>query len=409
MKKYLYNSLGTLCLMAAATIMSCSDENDFPNKPQSIDIQKAIVVTPLTGGLQVDWTPNPEDKNFEFLNIHFTDQDGKARNYNMSRYNSRLVVPEYTKPGGTTVIVNTKDEVTLFITGLVNQSYTLNFAAYNNDNNKIDLGSRSETPNDYTQGMPDSLYNVTIIGLKKKIALTWQEPPMGSGSTLKGIRFFFEDNFGQKIEKTYTKGIRHDTVEVAPGDYTVTYETFSEVGKKWVPATYNNNVVSVIEFNGVDKWSATDKAGWTIVANTEQVLPSENGYAKNILDGDLGTYWHNSWSADWLPAPYFLDITLDKAQLISGFLFSQRAKTPNRWVKEFAVYLKETEEETYPTTPNFTGQLADIDGKQTLMMRKAVTAKYIQLKLISSWMKDATSEKFYCIGEFGLVVADTAP
>ena len=91
MKKYIYMTALALSYLGILLITSCSDD-DFKNKPQTIDIND-IVLTPINGGCEVKWTPDPEDNNFVFLHIEFTDHDNLPRSYNVSRYGSELVTP----------------------------------------------------------------------------------------------------------------------------------------------------------------------------------------------------------------------------------------------------------------------------------------------------------------------------
>ena len=101
MRKYLYTTLATVIFLLTAVFTgSCSDDEDFPNKPNKIDIDKVINIIPINGGLKVAWTPDPLDENFVFLNVRLTDQDNQARIYNVSRYGSNLVTPVLTDKDG---------------------------------------------------------------------------------------------------------------------------------------------------------------------------------------------------------------------------------------------------------------------------------------------------------------------
>ena len=160
MKKYIYMTALALSYLGILLITSCSDD-DFKNKPQTIDIND-IVLTPINGGCEVKWTPDPEDNNFVFLHIEFTDHDNTPRSYNVSRYGSELVTPFVKDEDGNSVLNENGESVKLVIRDLVNQEYSLHFYAYNNDNNRIDLGSRSITPLDYKQCTPDSIFAVSI-------------------------------------------------------------------------------------------------------------------------------------------------------------------------------------------------------------------------------------------------------
>lgn len=120
MKQYFNKALTSIVsLIMAVFIGSCSDD-DFSNKPNTIDIDKTIDIIPINGGFKVSWTPDPLDENFVFLNVRLTDQDNQSRIYNVSRYGSNLVTPELTDEDGNKYL-NPNEAVTIEIKNLINQ------------------------------------------------------------------------------------------------------------------------------------------------------------------------------------------------------------------------------------------------------------------------------------------------
>lgn len=405
MKKILYALATTLCCVLTTFVASCSDNDDFANKPNAIDINTAIEITPIDGGLEVSWTPDPADENFVFLHIIFTDQDGKQRSYSMSRYGSSLVTPELKDENGDPYPNPNDEAVKIKINGLINQEYNLDFYAYNNDNNNISLGSRKVTPGDYTQCIPDSIYAVSFVGDAKCAILEWQEPKITSSSTLTGIRFYFTNvETGEVIKKEYEPGIYHDTITMTPGNYKVDYETFSAIGKVWKKEDLQDNIIEVLEYRLKRLWDASDKAGWSITASSEE-LSGENGGCANLIDGNVSTYWHNNWSGEWVAGPYIIDITLDKEESIGGFILIQRENAPNRYVRGFSIYLR-NEDEEYPDEPDYIGEMQNIGDKQEFSMGFRKSANHVRISFNSSWLNAGDSSNYYSMGEFGLVVAE---
>lgn len=418
MRKYLYTTLATVVfLITAICTGSCSDDDDFPNKPNMIDIDKVIKVTPINGGLKVAWTPDPMDDNFVFLNVRLTDQDNQPRIYNISRYGSNLVTPKLTDENGNEYL-NPNEAVTLEIKNLINQEYKLDFYAYNNDNNSISLGSRKATPNDYTQCLPDSIFAVNIeCKGGKQVVLRWSEPPsiMNSGSTTDKVRFKFTNSAtNEEIIKEFAPGIRHNTFTMdEAGAYTVEYGTKSTIGKEWKGKEILN--IKVIKYYSIEHWAAKDKQNWTVTGTSVQ--ESEGPY-KYLIDGNANTFWASNWGST--DTSYKLYITLDKAEEIVGVILQQRQNCAkpgyHRCIKDFSVYLKENEEDEYPTEPIFRGQLRintdpnaeDYLGKQEFNFDTFAKARYICLSLDSPMFPGTSNDTGFCMAEFGTLVKDAS-
>ena len=252
MKKYIYMTALALSSLGILSIASCSDD-DFKNKPQTIDIND-IALTPINGGCEVEWTPDPEDNNFVFLHIEFTDHDNKPRSYNVSRYGSELVTPFVKDEDGNPVLNENGESVKMVIKDLVNQEYALHFYAYNNDNNRIDLGSRSITPLDYKQCTPDSIFAVSISAKGgRKVILEWKEPQIKTSST--SDKVFFRFKFGEDIVETKNidLGIHHaEFILENSGECTVEYGTVSAIGKEWVRKYHGT--LNVVKFYTQELW-----------------------------------------------------------------------------------------------------------------------------------------------------------
>lgn len=413
MKKQLYLWTMACCCLTIAFLASCSDNEDFPNKPQAIDINSLDII-PMNGGFKVAWTPNPADENFVFLHIEFTDHDQQPRSYNISRYGSNLVTPELTDKDGNKY-PNPNEAVSLEIKDMVNQSYTLHFSAFNNDNQRLDLGSREVTPDDYTQCAPDSIFAVNIqCKGGKKVFLEWHEVPKKTSSTTEKIRFKFTNIATQEVViKDFVPGLFHSEFTMdESGEFAVEYGTVSAIGKEWSKKSKN---IEVIKFYSIEYWNTAQKKNWTVTGSSVQ--ESEGPFAK-LIDGNASTFWSSNWGDS--NAFYTLDITLDKAEEVVGVILQQRQNCSkpswHRCVKDFSIYLKENESDPFPTEPNYRGQLkenddpnsADYIERQDFSFDLATKAKYIRLSLDSPMFPNTSNKGAFCMAEFGIFVKDTS-
>lgn len=338
MKKYFNTLIPVLGCLMTVSLGACSDD-DIPNSPKAIDVN-TIELTPTNGGCLGAWTPDPADSNFVFLNVSFTDHDGKARAYNVSRYGSALVTPEVDNGNGELVPNTNGDAVTFEIKDLINQEYSLHFYAFNDQNQKINLGTRVVTPLDYTQCMPDSIYAVSIKTLgKKQVVLEWKELPLKTSSTLQTIRFVFTHKGSEEVVNIdFKPGVRRDTITLEEeGIYSVAYKTLSAAGKEWVKASED---IEVLDGGKREYWTAEDKAGWSVTGSS---VEEQEGPYSYLIDGDINKFWSASWGNSSMPVT--LDVTFGKVMNVYGVLLQQRqnCSTPSwhRCVKKFSIYVKE--------------------------------------------------------------------
>lgn len=410
MRKYLNTLLSGLGCLIAVSMAGCSDD-DIPNSPRAIDVN-TIELTPTYGGCMAAWTPDPADTNFVFLNVSFTDHDNKARAYNVSRYGSALVTPEVEGEGGEMVPNTNGDAVTFEIRDLVNQEYVLHFYAFNNENRKIDLGSRTVTPLDYTQCEPDSIYAVNIkTAGGKKVILSWKELPLKTSSTLQAIRFIFTNQVtGEEAVRDYKPGVRHDTVVLEDeGKYGVVFKTISIAGKEWVKTAED---IEVFVGGKVEHWTAEEKAGWSVTGSSVQ---DSEGPFSYLIDGKEGTFWASSWSNGSLPVT--LDVTLNKVMKLSGVLLQQRqncsAPSWHRCVKKFSIYVKENENDSWGNV-YYSGEFPDNEPatggdhleRFSFNFDATVNAKYIRISIDQAMFSPATgndSDTQVCMAEFGVI------
>lgn len=418
MKKYIYIIALALCGLGALSIVSCSDD-DFNNKPQTIDIND-ITLTPINGGCEVEWTPDPEDNNFVFLHIEFTDHDNKPRSYNVSRYGSELVTPFVKDEDGNPILNENGEAVKTVIKDLINQEYALHFYAYNNDNNRIDLGSRSVTPLDYKQCTPDSIFAVSISAKGgRKVILEWKEPQIKTSSTTDKV--FFKFKFGEdKVEtKTLDLGVRHaEFILENSGECTVEYGTVSAIGKEWMKKY--NGTLNVVKFYTLELWEAKDKEGWTASCESDH----SEGRISNLIDGQINTYWCCNY-AGGLMDKYSITITLPEEQDMVGVILQQRQNKHGagdipwwRVAKHFSIEAK-VDGNTEYTMIVEEGTLSNEGAtdrnnigtaflaKQNFDFESNYRTKEIRLCIWEPLNSEFTTEpQNLCMGEFGILVKD---
>nr|WP_302829517.1 discoidin domain-containing protein [uncultured Bacteroides sp.] len=401
MKKYIYIIwMLVVVIITGATFIGCSDDDDFPNKPQAINIEQDIVLTPIYGGVEVEWTPNPADTNFVFLHIEFENQDGMICSYNVSRYNSSLVKDE-----------EANEAASVTITNLVNQEYTLHFSAFNNENKNIDLGMRKVTPLDYKLGEPDSIFAVTAVGgLEYKIRLEWREVPYKSGTATKGVRFLFTNREDPSVQfsKDFDLGIKHAEFVVDKkykGEYNMTYGTYSETGKEF-KKDFTELVLVGLPAT-VEYWSKSSRKDWMIEGCSDIDEGDGGGHFADMLDGDPTTYWHSSWDGgDTHEGLHYFQVDIKKPLSIEQCLFQQR-NVANRQSAHATIFISEDGEDWGD---------AVYDGPLTLYPsgtpeKEAVkftpkAGRYIFVYLSEYTSQAGGEDPFACMAEFGIVARE---
>ncbi|MEN8186070.1 MAG: DUF3472 domain-containing protein [Bacteroidota bacterium] len=86
-----------------------------------------------------------------------------------------------------------------------------------------------------------------------------------------------------------------------------------------------------------------DRSGWSIEAySTQEDQGGEGttGRAKDILDGDLDTYWHSCWSGCTAAPPHYIIVDMGQSQKVDGFRFNQR-QSLSRSVKSIELQISD--------------------------------------------------------------------
>lgn len=102
-------------------------------------------------------------------------------------------------------------------------------------------------------------------------------------------------------------------------------------------SSYDNQFSCIAEIDLVaPDGKSLEKNAWQVVyANTEQ---SGEGYADQMIDGSIGTYWHSQWQGEKTRFPHRVMIDLGEIQSVKGFRIRQRNSQMPGCVKEFRLY-----------------------------------------------------------------------
>lgn len=101
--------------------------------------------------------------------------------------------------------------------------------------------------------------------------------------------------------------------------------------------SYDNQFSCVTELDliGPDGRPLTKDAWQVVYTNTEQ---AGEGYADQMIDGDLNTYWHSQWQGGNTKHPHRVMIDVGEIQSAKGFRIRQRGAQMPGCVKEFRLY-----------------------------------------------------------------------
>lgn len=101
--------------------------------------------------------------------------------------------------------------------------------------------------------------------------------------------------------------------------------------------SYDNQFSCVTELDliGPDGRPLTKDAWQVVYTNTEQ---AGEGYADQMIDGDLNTYWHSQWQGGNTKHPHRVMIDVGEIQSAKGFRIRQRSAQMPGCVKEFRLY-----------------------------------------------------------------------
>ncbi|WP_430973327.1 discoidin domain-containing protein [Sunxiuqinia rutila] len=113
---------------------------------------------------------------------------------------------------------------------------------------------------------------------------------------------------------------------------------------------------------------------------------SSEGPKKNLLDGNINTYWHSAWSSGVAPLPHYIQVTFAEVTKLGGmhYTFRQNGDNGGR-PDQFDLQVSEdgiewetvwVSSENLPTTP--------VDDEKTLTFGKNHESRYFRIRIISN-------------------------
>ena len=141
--------------------------------------------------------------------------------------------------------------------------------------------------------------------------------------------------------------------------------------------SYESAIVSALdalELKTGGDLTLVDQGKLAATANSEQT-EGENGKASNVLDGNLGTYWHSMYSPSKPSGPHSITLTSkEDVMTLGGLVYTARSGHGNGTVLKYTVMASEagTDESMVEVAK---GSLKDADGAQTITFDKPVRAK----------------------------------
>ncbi len=144
-----------------------------------------------------------------------------------------------------------------------------------------------------------------------------------------------------------------------------------------------------------------DRTNWSIVGfSTEE--PAEgggNGLAIDVLDDDLGTYWHSQWSGGEPEPPHYITIDMGEPQTVHGISIIDRyfegdwATSGHGQPKAIKVSVS-TDGTNWVDNGTFQVPLPPVDDPQSeirFFLPAFQTARYLKITVTSAWETNSTN------------------
>lgn len=184
---------------------------------------------------------------------------------------------------------------------------------------------------------------------------------------------------------------------------------YSMDGKQWKPFTTPAVIgkatilqVRSIASNGgsftgqLEVPSYIDRRSWKISASGFQ--PGE-GDPQHAIDSSIATFWHSRYNPP-TPGPHFLTIDLGATISIKALTHLAREDGANGRVNHYEIYLSMNGDNW--GQPVLSGQLPDEYGRQTLMLPKPESARFVKFVEIDSHSRDGLG----CIADLNIIPSD---
>lgn len=187
------------------------------------------------------------------------------------------------------------------------------------------LGFASASCSNSDEGIkPDDISDISGISGPGYINLKWVKP---EGDNILYTRVEYFDHLEQRLmwRLSTTDTIRIPNTRAKYGEYEFSLQTYSKTEDK------NSNIHTIKMKSG--KAPATEIAT-PLTLESEQLStnaqePSE-GHIKNLVDGDVKTYFHSTWSGTPPAKPHWIQINLAKELESFRFQYAPRNNGNNK-------------------------------------------------------------------------------
>ncbi len=121
------------------------------------------------------------------------------------------------------------------------------------------------------------------------------------------------------------------------------------------------------------------------------------GPAKNMVDGDQGTFWHTIYSITLAKYPHWVDFDAHEVKNMKGFTYLPRTDSANGRVKDYEIFVSQDGKEWgEPVAKGTFNATADV---KKVMFDKPIKARYIRFRALS----EQRGNEFATAAEFGLI------
>lgn len=123
------------------------------------------------------------------------------------------------------------------------------------------------------------------------------------------------------------------------------------------------------------------------------------GVATHLIDHNPSTYWHTTYMVTVAKYPHWVDFDAGSMRCITGFSYLPRQDNHNGWIKKYQIQISR-DGKTW-SEPVASGQFANSDKEQRIMLSSPVSARYVRFTALSSHdgQDFATAAEFHVLTE----------